>query len=315
MKKLLLSALAIASVVACEKNEVVEQLPAAINFEQTYVKTSTRATDPSTTTKSINAFDVWAFVNQPSGIVLVDEDVTKDATTDKWTYRNVQYWMPGNEYYFGALAPMNSDNWALNTTNANTYGAGVLTFTNVNGSEDLLYAAAHVSTEGKKIGDNFESVKLTFNHLLSKIKFTFKNEFVTDNVTMKVSGITMSSPKTGTIDLAVENWWDNNDWKKGNESFDLAFGDVQTLSCGQVATCADERLTIPVTNFTHTVKFNIKLYLGDVEAYSVDITREIPGHTFQMGKAYNIQTVVTPEKLNLQAIDFEIIEVKEWDNV
>ena len=108
MKKLIIAVAAIATAVACNTAEIVE-LPKnpAISFESAYVQNATRdAVDPSTTTASLEAFDVWAFMDETSGIVLVDEDVTKGASG--WSYANVQYWAPGHTYYFGALAPMNS---------------------------------------------------------------------------------------------------------------------------------------------------------------------------------------------------------------
>lgn len=110
MKKHLLMALAALSLVACVQEEVVNVPQTdAITFDQAYIDNATRtAADPSTTTASIDAFDVWAFMNEWDGTVLTDEDVTRTSTG--WTYANTQYWTPLNKYYFAALAPMNSAN-------------------------------------------------------------------------------------------------------------------------------------------------------------------------------------------------------------
>ena len=57
--------------------------------------------------------------------------------------------------------------------------------------------------------------------------------------------VKMTVPAEGTIDLAVENWWDNDDWTLGQGETVLAFGDVAKLSTGERAAAADQRLTIP----------------------------------------------------------------------
>ena len=91
--------------------------PHAITFAGASVENATRgAVDPSTTTNTIDAMDVWAFLNMRDGLVLSNEDVVKK--NGAWTYTNVQYWIPGeqNTYYFAALAPMNSANWSLDMT-------------------------------------------------------------------------------------------------------------------------------------------------------------------------------------------------------
>ena len=117
MKKTFLMAFAALGLVACMQEEVVT-IPQtdAITFDHAYIDNATRLTqaaDPSTTTQNIAGFDVWAFMNEYDGTVLVDEDVEKAG--GKWTYANTQYWTPNNKYYFAALAPMNSANLSFRT--------------------------------------------------------------------------------------------------------------------------------------------------------------------------------------------------------
>ena len=79
MKKILVSALAAMTLVACMQEEIVTLTQSdAISFQGAYVENATRAAvDPSTTTASIDGFDVWAFMNESNGTVLNDEDVKK----------------------------------------------------------------------------------------------------------------------------------------------------------------------------------------------------------------------------------------------
>ncbi len=322
MKKLFFSVLAIASLVACSKDELVSQpKPMAITFEQAFIENATRvdkAEDPSITTATIDGFDVWGFMEEPAGTVFVNQDVTGSKEAG-WTYNPLQYWLPDHTYYFGALAPMNSANWELNTENANTSGAGVVSFTNVNGKEDLLYAATTASTEGMVIGeDTMEPVKLTFNHLLSKVKFSFTNGFTSDNAKIVVKNVKMVVPQSASINLAQADWWSTNQWTGYAGETTLEFGDVNDvnskLAMGLKEEAANERLTIPTDVHEYAISFDVELYMGDVLA--LESTKETTVNVaLEIGKAYNFCTVLDATNIaddELQPIEFEVVEVKEW---
>ena len=317
MKKTFLMAFAALGLVACMQEEVVT-IPQtdAITFDQASIDNATRAADPSTTTQNIAGFDVWAFMNEWDGTVLVDEDVKKAG--GKWTYANTQYWTPNNKYYFAALAPMNSANVkeTLATSNETAkLGLGEIAFTNVDGSEDLLYAATTVVApdyDQLKL-NNMPPVKFEFSHLLSKVKFTFTNGFTTDNAYVVIEDIKMTAPKSGTIDLAVENWWDNDDWNLGTEEFELEFGNVAKLAMGTFDECAKERLTIPAeADQVYDITFTVKLYMGNQLALETVKTSTVTGVAFEMGKAYNLTAEINSDNLDLPAIEFDVV-VKEWD--
>lgn len=326
MKKTLLLIAAAVAFVACSTEETVRvQDPAQISFEASWVEKATRAdvaADPSTTTESLTAFDVWGFMDTPEAKVFEGEDVT--GSKGNFTYLNTQYWIPGHTYYFAAMAPMNSANWTVDTTNASTDGLGVVSFTNVDGSEDLLYSA--VSEIAPAYGES-KTVMLTFSHLLSKVKFTFTNGFDNDFMTFDVKNIRIvDAPATGTIDLAVTNWWDNDDWKLGTESVELKFGDACTmLERGATQQSADERLTIPAgSDRTYTVQFDLTLYANGVQAYPLAtegtyVTKEvkIENVAFEMGKAYNFKAELNAKNFNedgkeFAPIVFDVEEVKDW---
>ena len=269
--------------------------------------------DPSITTGTIDAFKVWGFMDATGGVMFDGELVSK--VGGEWTYANKQYWTPNHTYFFGALAPVENSNWSLNYSNANEYGLGVVSFTNVDGTEDLIYASTSVKTPDidRLLADGMDTVRLTFSHLLSKLKFTFINGFTTPNVTMEVSEIQMKVSKAATIDLAVENWWDNDDWKfNGTETTTLDFGSVPVLEITKSAPSANERLTIPADkNTSYEISFKVNLYVGDQPAMEVVKTATLSGVAFNMGRSYNIKTEITPDNLGLHPIEFDV-EVKEW---
>ena len=109
------------------------QNTAEISFAEAFVDNATKA-DPSITGANINAFDVWAFMQEVGGTVFTDENVTK--SNGVWGYKNIQYWYPERTYYFAALAPMDSANVAetLASGEAAKLGLGTVSFTNVDGT-------------------------------------------------------------------------------------------------------------------------------------------------------------------------------------
>ena len=319
MKKIFVSVLAVASLMACTKEEIVKvQSPFAIEYEGAYVDAQTRAAvDPSTTTATIDGFNAYGFMDNASGVVFNGENVTK--VGGQWSYANTQYWMPGHNYYFAALAPMNSNNWQLDTTDNNKLGAGLVTFTNVDGTEDLLYAATTVTTEDK-ITSQPAPVKFAFNHLLSKVKFTFFNGFGTNNMSVIVSDVKMTAPASGSIDLDVENWWDNkDDWQLDEvDPVTLSFGSVEELVQGASAEVANERLTIPAgVKQEYDITFKVTVKVGDVVAIENQVrTAKVTGVALEMGKAYNFQATLDHSNVfdsqELYPITFEVVEVKDW---
>lgn len=315
MKKLFVSVLAIAAMVACMNEETVRlQDPAAIGFEANWVENATRANeavDPSTTTESLSGFDVWGYMENTSGVIFEGEDVSGEK--GNFTYMNTAYWNPGHKYYFSALAPMNSENAVVTPVASGVVpaGLGVVEFTNVKGAEDLLYAFAEV--EAPAAGQN-KVVNFTFKHLLSKVKFSFTNGFTNPNNTIDVKNVKMTVPAEGTIDLNAGYVWENLDG-----ALTLEFGDA----CAKTAVAvkqeaADERLTIPAgADKEYVITFDVVLYNGDVVAYKGTKTSKVTGVALEMGKAYNFAATLNAENFTaegdeLMPIEFDVAEVENW---
>ena len=311
MKQYLLVVLSILALTGCMKENVVESpCGDAIAFDNAFVTNATRATDPSTTSASLMAFDVWGFIKEYDGTVFVDQDV--QFMDGKWTYNGTQYWVPGQTYYFAALAPMNSANITedLATGEAAKKGLGTITFTNTDGTEDLLYSA--VSVRSGDINDINNPVSLQFHHLLTKVKFTFKNGFITDNVAVKVTNVRMDVPSKASIDLARDDYakgWDII----GSDTINMNFGDVEIIKSTKHNEAANERLIIPTgPQQRYTVTFDIEILIGNVSAYKISKTSAIAGVTLEMGRAYNFTTEINPENLEFSSIVFDVVQIDKW---
>ena len=316
MKKLFTLALAFAALASCSKVESLETSAAGqIAFGDSFVEIKTReAVDPSTTTASINAFDVWAFMNEPSGTVFAGERVTK-SESGEWTYNALQYWVPSKSYYFYAVSPVGDANISIDVTEINKIGIGEIAFTNENGTCDLIYAAKNVNTDAV-IADNPDKVHLQFAHLLSKLKFTFTNLFTNENAHLAVKNIVITdAPKVGNIALNVAE----RAWKITDGQFTLLeFGSVnegKAFNINESFECAAERLTIPADNTRrYNIEFDLELYYGDQLALSSHKVVKLEGQTFEIGKNYNIKADITRDNFAekpLKSIEFTV-EVDEW---
>lgn len=326
MKKLLFGVFAVLAMIACNRDEVVDvQQSSFITFGDSFVEVKTRAAaDPSTTTASVSAFDVWGFIGQPSGTVFNKERVTKGE--NGWSYQNLQYWTPEDKFYFHAVSPVDDSNIVVDTEEMNTEGLGNIAFTNVNGTTDLLYATLPIET-GNVFPYYDDKVTLKFMHLLSKIKFTFKNGFTNENTSLVVKNIKIvNAPAKGNIDVnksRLDFVWNLTQ----GEFTELAFGDVNggnpmpLYSAEKVENgvfdpeCAVERLTIPADNTrAYTIEFDLALYYGD--QLGMESHKEIclEDQAFEIGKNYNLVATINAENFAdeaLKAIEFDVV-VEDW---
>ena len=316
MKKLFVLALALVAFASCNKVESIETAAEHISFGNAFVEAKTRdAVDPSTTTASISAFDAWAFMDVPTGTVLDKERVTKNG--DEWSYDNLQYWLAGHDYYFYAVSPVDDANVIVDASGINATGLGVVTFTNDEGTCDLLYAEKHVETP--EVLGAMPKVQLQFAHLLAKLKFTFVNNFTNTNAHLAVKNVVITNaPGQATIALNSAD----AAWTLANNTTTLEFGDVNggnpfDLGLANKKECASERLTIPADDtYSYNIEFTLVLYYGDQVAMESPKKVTLNKQAFVAGKHYNLVADINPENFAptaLQPIIFDVVGVDEWD--
>lgn len=319
MKKYLVSSFVLLALTACNRVDSISQsADSAITFADSFVEVKTRlAEDPSITTATIDAFDVWATIDNAT-MILDEERVTKGA--DGWKYDNLQYWLGSHTYFFGAIAPVDHANITVDTKNIDENGLGTVTFTNLDGTDDLIYASKIVVTADDVVKNDPGKVQLQFAHLLSKVKFTFVNGFASSNYKIAVKNIRMTVPKAGTINLAQVDWRLNSMWDITADGLVLDFGDVNKgakMAITDSQECDFERLTIPdETNYTIT--FDVALYIGDYAVPVYEVSRTVNTvQDLKIGKSYNFKTILGPDNINpdgpLRPIEFDVLEVEIWD--
>ena len=344
MKKFFLGVFAIAGLVACVQTEEVDIPNLADNQIAFggYVGNSVRtAVDPSTTVGGLNHFTVWAYVGDSQGEVFNSTLVSKDGN-NAWTYDDARYWMDGHDYRFFAITPYGKGVSHVEVVNNPmkaehdpfNNGLGQINFTNENGTEDVLYASSNEST---KISVP-EKVTFNFNHLLSKIKFTFTNGFPSPYNTLEVTNICMQVPSKGSVDLTQTTrpyLWDvvttNNDitLSFGNAINKLDATKGVSLGSSESGECEFECLTLPIQNGTTlvphlNVTFDVVLYQGDQVAIAKSnrlaklvLDGSLTGleKGIEQGKAYRINATLNSENITddkLLEIKFDDVKVDEW---
>lgn len=288
MKKLFIMGLAAMglALTACNSDETVEMAKGnAIGFK-TFVNNSTRATDVTTT--SLESFKVWGLMNKgdKTGTPFVAKEVTK--ANGAWSYAPPVYWEKGYAYSFVALAPNNVYTFTAPTA-INTWGS--LTFENGTGETDLIYAAAKKETvEGNGCP---APVDLTFNHMLSRVRFQFENGML-DGSVLTVSNVKITDAYTsGTATLAEQ--LANLSWAPGQATGALVFGDAAAMDKDAKEATAHKYM-IPATkayNLTFTVT---RVHHGVTDVYNHTVT--LPETTMTQGLSYQFVAKFTAENIN-----------------
>lgn len=314
MRKTIISALALLSLTACVQEEMVSVNQGdAIAFDNAFVEMATRA--ESITRDNLTGFNVWGFINDPTTPIFESTEVKKEENSG-WSYDGTQYWIPGHDYYFAAIAPMNSQNWSVATKDennvcmGNTYGPGLLNFKNVDGSEDLIYSTTHVVAA--EIGQS-HPVSFNFKHILSKVKFTFANHMGNDYIDVKVSNITLKAPKEATMNLANESLV----WTPGSEKESYYFGTLEIAA--KDSESSEDLFLIPsIVSIPYEISFDLELLMDGVDGtqevlYHASKNATIAGNALEIGTAYNFSTAINPDILNLDTIEFTVDDVEDWD--
>ena len=322
MKKIFVAMLALAAATACSNDELVSVNQEAIGFDNAFINNSVRSVnDPSF--KEGNMFTDFAVYGYVEGAVLFDgvrvaQDVTnEDLKKSTWKYEGTQYWIAGANYNFNAVAPFNGG-WTKTTADATST---TLSFTN-NGTTDLLYAYA--TAEGKVSGN--ELVGFTFRHVLSKVKFSFKNDYNATNATIGVKNVKITDAyKTATATLGAATEWSAQDGTLtlnfGNAAVtavnaEEAFGYTKTVES------YNELLLIPGAGptevkgkKTYTIMFTVDLLVSGtvVQSYDHTINAEfVP----EAGNSYNLTATINATNIDPQhqqePIEFTVTKVDNW---
>lgn len=308
MKKLFIMGLAAMglALTACNSDETVEMAKGnAIGFK-TFVNNSTRAAT-DVTTESLDAFKVWGLMKkgEQTGTPFVAKEVTK--ANGAWLYAPPVYWEKGYAYSFVALAPNNAYTFTAPSV-INTWGS--LTFENGNGKKDLIYAAAKQET----IAGNGcpAAVNMTFNHMLSRVRFQFENGMA-DGSVLTVSNVKITDAYTSGTATLAEQLADLS-WTPGQGTGALEFGNAAAME-KDAKEATGHKYMIPATK-AYKLSFTVtRVHHGVTDVYNHNVT--LPETAMTQGLSYQFVAKFTAENINpdevLCPIQFTA-EVKGWEN-
>ena len=322
MKKLFTILAVAATLVSCAKEDVVrEAAREAIGFDNAFVENSTRSVEtPGYSSSNLfNDFAVYGFVEGAplfNGTKVANTGINTTELKSEWKYAGTQYWIACAKYNFYAVAPYTGD-WAVkaDTTPAST--GAVITFTNENGTQDLLYSGI-VAQEGKASGN--AAVAFNFKHILSKVKFTFENNYNASNASIRVKNINITNAyKNGeaTLGVSAATWTASDDV---NINFgDVALDNVDTTdeayTFGTARESYYERLLIP-GNKPWKITFSVDLLVSGklIKTYSHTATATV---NFEAGKSYDFKTSITAANIDpnneQEPIEFTAT-MTDWSN-
>lgn len=329
MKKLFMIGLAATAMLAsCSNDETVEMAQQkAIGFSNAFVNNGTRSiVDPSFTTKTLEDFAVYGFTQ--AGQIFKGDKVYKGGSASTgWSYDVLQYWVPGNTYTFGAIAPHSVATYVSDVAlpeNAKKVEMTVA-FTNTDADQVDLLHAEPAQIAGTEVTETYKTpVSMTFRHQLSKVKFSFENA-VGEGYNVKVSNIKIMDAYTnGTLTVAANG----NTWSaQANNTLGLDFGNVvaDDATADEAAVIANaatlesynEKLMIPMdATATYTVTFTAELYQGDVLLGSYNHEVKIENVEFKLGYCYDFKASLTHENITdkpLNPIEFDVTNVEDWN--
>ena len=328
MKKNFLIGLAATVMLAsCSNDETVEMAQSkAIGFSNAFVNNGTRSiNDPSFTTANLQDFAVYGFTQ--NGQIFDGTKVYKGGSASTgWSYDVLQYWVPGNTYTFGAIAPEAQKENVSEVALASDKIGMKVAFTNTDENQVDLLHAAPTQIAGPEVTETYATpVKMTFNHQLSKVKFSFENA-VGEGYNVKVTDVKITNAyKNGTLTVGATNAWSG----QAEKSLALAFGNVvaddatadeaAVIANGATLESYNEKLMIPMDNTAeYTVTFTAELLQGGVSMGTFSHTTTIKDVEFKLGYCYDFKATLTHENIvdpenPLKPIEFDVEGITDWN--
>lgn len=335
MKKTLYITLASIAFVGCSQDETVATMDrVAIEFDKVFVENSTSSRATDLTTGNLTDFAVYGSVQKDGqeGNIFNKQEVT-GTKAGGYTYAPAQYWISGANYHFIAIAPYDNAHWTYTWSEENDtqYGNkqvqnGTITFDNksAEASQDLLWAYQTKVTDTNQAPG---AVSFSFEHLLSRVKFTFTNGFATgSNIQLKVKNVRITDAHSqGTLaitDGAVGETWtasNSTDEEKFTKEFGDANGETEAEHYApQTSASTAHYYLLPVESASYTIAFEIDLYQAGVLLLNIKKETTIVPPTLKRGFSYEFNAELNASNTTndgaLEPIEFQVSGVKGWED-
>ena len=323
MKKTIIAALAILLFSACVQEKIdTPPTSKAISFAPSFTAFATR----SDNNIDFDTFFVWGYQtdsNDNTICIFNGTPVSYNQTSGNWEYdldfedddiTGTRYWMPNCEYDFYAFAPSKSGLVNIVSAAKNQPPTIILESWGMLPQEDYVYAKYH----HKKTDSTTGSVVFEFEHLLTKVSMSFTNN-IHPYIKASVSNIKITIPQAGTITINGDN---TSVSTSQNQVFSFDEDIVLLPDPNQEnPEETDAILLYPNSNdFKYDIQFDITLTVhndipealdGEIITGTTTITGSL-NKALQMGIAYKLSTILTPEVIKSGNADFSVEEIEGW---
>ena len=286
MKKIFVAVMAMAAFAACSNEEqIAAPQGQEIAFGDAFVDNSVRATDPSYgPSKQLDHFNVYgtmtgdATVNIYDGLLVSKGDNGYGVAWNLPEDTTPRYWVDGTSYKFAAVVDADE---VETSTEAATIGMPItLTWIAAN-QKDMLYDEVSYAANARP-DDGL--VKFTFDHLLSKAKFTVTNSSWEDtSYTYKITNIKITNAITKGVYTVKDGKW------AATSTDGQAFGDVATFTNGAGESAAEVLL---VPGIKPILSVTVELYFNGTKVKTETTTFDSITTVLEANKAYNFALAV-----------------------
>lgn len=337
-KSFFLLGVAVAAMTSCSNDKLLDQaepIQKAIGFDS-FVNKGTKATTPVTnevTANNLNRFYVYGYHNGTPSVVFNNVSVIKagnDWTMEKTNEKNWETKLYNFAAYADGPGEANYSSSSLKTSFANA----TLSFTDYSTTLNQNDLIAALYARDNSIVLNTTEVALDFEHLLSKVDFTFENTndndllMVVENVKLTVKTVAdcdynatatvwknfesetvyeLHQPTNGTNDADL--FGGDNDLKSTAKKFIIEQGETSNVSTEYfvIPNQSDATITYDVTfydkagNLVETKENQVLSLFPTIDQTKISWT---PSYIYK----YNVQLPASPKK-----IEFTVNTVGEWE--
>lgn len=305
-------------------SEVIEEGPdehnGVIGFGTTHVAKASKALTNDNFSK-FYVYGTYKPSNSTAPVIVFDgTEVYKDGTNWKYTEGGDRYWVPNESYDFYAYS---CENTKFSSTDGNILNANlnerVLNLRGVRSDEthqhDLTFAKiTNQSRPAHSEGVTPEKVNLQFKHILSRVKFTIKTNFVADGkYKVTISDLKINNFRNvGDFEGAGEGAWNANSVdrypKETTPSLTLKLAENNSWTVdGYNGTIETEPIyMIPFSYTAANVELSFGIQITDKDGKDI-LGRNVTARwqpNWQMGTSLNNEITIDGGRVGLDPIVF-----------
>lgn len=254
---------------------------------------------------------------------LVNKASANIGDNSSWTSEEIAYWTAQKDHFFAAYSNGGS---IIDDANLDFKPSeSKLTFSNYTAGENDLVAAV-AAKDAATVGDGTTAgnVALSFKHMLSKVKFTFKTEAAHEQV-MTVTNLKFNAVKTTTGNITGPTT-PTISWTMPGTFNDYEY-DVTALAdfAAEEGTFSSEMYAIPQSNGSLEVAFTVTWKESDSATGEGVKTANFTGslsyqtdseNKWKEGYSYNYIATINPDdvdpSLEEREIKFQVDAVEGW---